>query len=232
MILSMLLAHLVADYILQWDSLAAWKARELKGVLVHGLVVTIVTWLFALPFDASWWQGVLFISIVHILIDAVQLYLKPPIPALFRFALDQLAHFTVIGLALWWGGYLALPALTGQIVTMINSDRLLVYLIAYAFVTMPAWVVVKFLAYGLVKGSPPRFPGISNKYLGILERLLITTFVALGQFVVVPLIAFPRLLLEWPEVMAEQEETAVYMAELLASVSVAVAIGLALSQLT
>jgi len=232
MILSMLLAHLVGDYILQWDSLAAWKARELKGVLVHGLVITIVTWLFALPFDANWLAGVLFISLAHIAIDAVQLYIKLPIPALFRFLLDQVAHFTVIGLALYWGGYLVMPTLIIQGSEILNSDRLLVYLIAYAFVTMPAWVVVKFMAYGLVKGSPPRFPGISNKYLGILERLLITTFVALGQFTVIPLIAFPRLFMEWPQVTAEHEETAVYLAELLASVCLAVAIGLVLGQMS
>ena len=56
MIIAMFLAHLVGDYILQWDSLALWKSRELKGVLAHGLVVTFVTFLFILPFEPTWWQ--------------------------------------------------------------------------------------------------------------------------------------------------------------------------------
>jgi hypothetical protein len=230
MTIAMFLAHLVGDYILQWDSLALWKSRELKGVLAHGLVVSLVTWLFGLAFDPTWWQGILFICAAHILIDASQLYIKPPILPLFRFMLDQLAHFTVIILALAWGGYLTWPTLTADFAAILQNDRLLLYLLGYAFITMPAWVVVKFTAYGLVKGSGPSFPGISNKYLGILERILITTFVMLGQFIIVPLVALPRLVMEWSQVN-DGEETAVYLTELLASVTLAVAIGLMLSQL-
>ncbi|MCP4427895.1 MAG: DUF3307 domain-containing protein [Chloroflexi bacterium] len=230
MTIAMLLAHLVGDYILQWDSLALWKSRELKGVLAHGLIVTFVTFLFILPFDPTWVYGAAFISVAHILIDAVQLRFKPPIPPLFRFILDQIAHFAVIILALTAGGYLVLPTLTADFVAILQDDRLLLYALGYAFITMPAWVLVKFAAYGLVKGSAPSFPGISNKYLGILERILITTFVMLGQFIVVPLVAAPRLALEWSRVN-DGEETAVYLVELLASVALAVAIGLILSQL-
>jgi hypothetical protein len=230
MIIAMLLAHLVGDYILQWDSLALWKSRELRGVLAHGLVVTFVTFLFILPFDPTWWQGAAFISILHIAIDAVQLRLRPPISPLFRFILDQIAHFTVIGMALVGGGYLAPASILPDLIHMLQNERIWLYLLGYAFVTMPAWVLVKFAAYGLVKGAPPAFPGISNKYLGILERVLITTFVALGQFILVPLIAIPRLVVEWPTVR-DGEETAVYLAEFLASITVAVLTGLAFTLL-
>jgi hypothetical protein len=230
MIIAMLLAHLVGDYILQWDSLALWKSRELKGVLAHGLVVTFVTFLFILPFDPTWWQGAAFISIAHIAIDAVQLRFKPPISPLFRFLLDQVAHFVVIFMALAAGGYLTMATIVPDVAQVLQNDRIWLYLLGYAFITMPAWVLVKFAAYGLVKGAPPAFPGISNKYLGIMERILITTFVALGQFILVPLIALPRLVVEWP-VVKGGEETAVYLAEFLASITVAVLIGLALSLL-
>jgi len=53
MVIAMYLAHLVGDYVLQWDALARWKSRELKGVLAHGMIVLIVTWLLSLPFDAG-----------------------------------------------------------------------------------------------------------------------------------------------------------------------------------
>jgi hypothetical protein len=215
---------------LQWDRLALWKSRELKGVLAHGLVVSFVTFLFILPFNPTWWQGAAFISLGHIVIDAVQLWVKPPILPLFRFILDQIAHFVVIVVALVAGGYLTPTMLAAGVIPAIYNDRLWLYLLGYAFVTMPAWVLVKFAAYGLVKGSAPAFPGISNKYLGILERILITTFVALGQFILVPLIAIPRLVVEWP-VVKDGEETAVYLAEFLASITLAVLIGLALSLL-
>lgn len=224
MIIAMFLAHLVGDYILQWNSLAAWKSREMKGVIVHCLVVFTITWLFILPFDANWWPWVIFIGVAHFLIDAIQLRFKLPIPELARFSLDQLAHFIVITVALAGGGYLDLTALLQSSQTVLQSDLLLIYLLGYAFVTMPAWVLVKFTAYGLVQGSAPHF-GDSSKYLGIMERLLMTTFVALGQYLLVPVVILPRLLMEWRQV-ANDERAPVYLAELLTSVILAVIVGL------
>lgn len=225
----MFLAHLVGDYILQWNHLAAWKSRALQGVLVHCLIVFAVTWLFALPFAPGWWSGVAFIGVTHFLIDAAQLRLRSFATPLFRFILDQVAHFTVILTALAAGGFLSIPHVTNRLAQALQSERFLTYLLGYAFVTMPAWVLIKFLVYGLVKGSAPEF-GDGSKYPGILERLLITTFIALGQFLLVPLVAAPRFVLEWPQVAGGDRST-LYVAELLASVTLAVAIGLLLSLL-
>jgi hypothetical protein len=226
MIIAMFFAHLVGDYILQWNSLAAWKSRALAGVTAHCLVVLAVTWLFILPFNPDWWPWVIAIGTAHFLIDAVQLRVKLPVPELARFALDQAAHVLIITLALAGGGYLDLAALMQNSLATLQSDLLLIYLLGYAFVTMPAWVLVKFTAYGLVQGSAPQF-GDSSKYLGIMERLLMTTFVALGQFFLVPIVILPRLLMEWSQV-ANNERAPVYLAELLASVILAVLVGLLL----
>ncbi|MBK7897048.1 MAG: DUF3307 domain-containing protein [Candidatus Promineifilaceae bacterium] len=224
MVIAMFLAHLVGDYIFQWNSLAAWKSRALSGVIVHCLVVLGVTWLFILPFDPNWWPWVLAIGIAHFLIDAIQLRVKLPIPELARFSLDQAAHFLVITLALAGGGYLDVAALLQNGLALLQSDLLLIYLLGYAFVTMPAWVLVKFTAYGLVQGTAPQF-GDASKYLGIMERLLMTTFVAIGQYLLIPLVILPRLLMEWPQV-ANDERAPVYLAELLASVTLAVLVGI------
>ncbi|MCP4362424.1 MAG: DUF3307 domain-containing protein [Chloroflexi bacterium] len=224
MILAMILAHLVGDYILQWNSLAAWKAREMKGVIVHCLVLTAVTLLFAALIDPTFLPWAIFISVMHFLIDTFGLKFKLPISPLGRFTVDQLAHFAVIFIALAGGGYIDLGFLSGSLTQGLQSDRLMLYLMGYAFVTMPAWILVKFTAYGLVKGTAPEF-GDNSKYLGIFERLLIVTFVALGQFYLAPLIILPRFVMEWPQVV-RTEQTAVYLAELLSSVIMAVAIGL------
>jgi hypothetical protein len=72
MIVAMFMAHLPGDFVLQWARLAQWKSRELQGVLFHGLAVTAVTWLFALPLATNWWQGVLFNGWAHTALDAVQ----------------------------------------------------------------------------------------------------------------------------------------------------------------
>ena len=155
--------------------------------------------------------------------------MKPKIAPLARFSLDQFTHVLIILIALNMGGYIELSTTLAEFITVFQDQRNLLYLLGYAFVTMPAWVVIKFMAYGLVKGSAPEFGG-NSKYLGIFERVLMTTFVALGQFLLVPLVAAPRLVMEWRQISAE-EQTAVYIAELLASVILAVSIGLALSSL-
>lgn len=224
MIIAMFLAHLVGDYILQWNSLAAWKSRAIKGVVVHCLIVLAVTWLFILPFNSSWWPWVMFIGTTHFFIDAFQFKMKLSIPELARFSLDQAAHFVIIIVALAGGGYLDLTAVWQSTTAVMQSDLLLIYLFGYAFVTMPAWVLVKFTAYGLVQGSAPQFGG-SSKYLGIMERLLITTFVAVGQYGLIPIVILPRLLMEWPLVIHE-ERTSVYLAELLGSVILALFVGI------
>lgn len=185
MTIAMILAHLVGDYILQWNRLAQWKSRDLKGVAVHCLIVLAVTWLFSLPFDPHWWPWVLFIGGLHFVIDAGQLLWQPRLAPLARFTLDQAAHFGVILLALVAGGAVDVSSITAVLLTFLQDEQQLLYLLGYAFVTMPAWVVVKFVAYGLVNGSTPEF-GDNGKYLGILERLLMTTFVALGQFLPLP----------------------------------------------
>lgn len=102
----MFLAHLVGDYVLQWDALAQWKSRELKGVIVHSAVLFVVTALFALPIAPGWWQGVVFIGVSHFAVDAAQFFFRPTLSPLLRFFIDQLLHLFFILLALVWGGYL------------------------------------------------------------------------------------------------------------------------------
>ena len=230
MVIAMFLAHLVGDYILQWDALAQWKSRELKGVIAHSIVLFAVTALFALPFAPMWWSGVLLISISHFLIDAAQFYIKPSFPPIVRFFIDQTLHIAIILIALVGGGYLAWGHLWEGFVASAQQTPLLTALLGYAFVTMPTWVLLKFLVYGLVKRQPPDFPAGPSKYVGITERVLITTLVIFGQVLLVPLVALPRLIVEWPRVVRGGADT-VYLAELISSVILAVAVGFGLSAL-
>ncbi len=226
----MFLAHLVGDYVLQWDALAQWKSRELRGVIVHSVVLFAVTALFAFVIEPGWWAGVLLISISHFAVDAAQFLFRPTLPPLLRFFIDQFLHLFFILLALVWGGFLTWGNLLADITAGARETPLLTALLGYAFITMPTWVLLKFVVYGLVKGEPPNFPAGPNKFVGITERVLITTLVLFGQVLLVPLVALPRLVMEWPRVIRGGGDT-VYVAELISSMIMAVAVGLALSTL-
>ncbi len=230
MIIAMFLAHLVGDFILQSDTLAQWKSKELQGVLVHGIIVTAVTWLFALPFAPGWWQGILFIGIAHTAIDAFQWRHTLPIPPLFRFLLDQFLHLLVIIIALSAGGYIQLNTLSSDFQSGIRDYYHLVYLLGYIFLTMPAWVLLKFVGYALIKRSAPSFLDGNGKYMGMIERLLVATFVIMGQFLLVPFVAIPRLFFEWRQSGSKDRRT-LFMFELVGGASLAILIGLILRRL-
>ena len=231
MITAVFLAHLVGDYILQWNALALWKSRALRGVLVHGAIVWLTTWLITALFDPAWWPWALGLGITHTVVDALPLWLGKYVTPLQRFVLDQAAHFSLMLLALGASGYLGEARVAEGLGAALQDYRLLTFTLGYAFITMPAWVLVEFVVYGAVRGPAPDFPPAANKFLGILERGLITTCVVLGQYALVPVVALPRLVFTGRSVLSAQPQRSLpYVAELLTSVALAVAIGLWLRQ--
>jgi hypothetical protein len=233
----MLLAHLVGDYVLQWDRLANWKSREVKGALVHGLVVIIVTWLISLAFDPAWWPWALFIGLTHTAIDAANPLLLRRMPpslaartALPRYVVDQTLHLGIILFALSVSGHWPGLSPLADVTALFQQHRALAFVLGYVFLSLPAWILVEFFVYGLLRGSAPDLQSAPDRYVGALERSLIATFVVLGQFVLVPLAALPRLIFERPHVR-RAPRVKLYLAEVMGSTALAIGIGLALRAL-
>ncbi len=234
MVVAMLLAHLIGDFVLQWNKLAYWKSQATMGAFVHGLLVLAVTVLLALPFDATWWPWAALIGATHIIIDTGQQWLKTRQPQevrgpspLTRFLLDQAIHLGIIVIVLGATGYLDLSQPWLGVAVSWESQWWLLLILGYVFITMPAWVLIELCVSALVSDTPPNFADTHHKYSAILERSLITTFVILGQFLLVPLVTMPRLLLTGPQ-MRRSQPPARDLVELLASMCVAVTIGLLL----
>ncbi len=237
MIIAMLLAHLTGDYVLQWDSLARWKSISLKGAICHGSIVLAVTLLFAVLINPLWWPWALFIGLAHMVIDASWVVFnrrftpRSGLYGLARLLIDQTLHFAVILFALFASGYVTPIGLPGTIGREIQTQRLWVIALGYVLVSMPAWIFIEFIFYGLINGSAPDFSRVGKyKYVGSLERGLITTFVATGQFMLVPVVALPRLVLESPHYFGNSR-TLLYLGEWLGSLAVAVLMGLVLGRM-
>lgn len=227
MVTAMLLAHLVGDFILQFDSVARWKSESFTGVVVHSLIVTAVTLLFGLAVDPAWWPWLLVISFAHFVIDSIGYYRRPPIKPLYWFLIDQSGHLLIIFAALVAGGILTTQQMSGSVGRLFQNQDLMLLLLGYAFLTMPAWVTLKFISYGLIDNSGPRFLDGTNRYVGMIERMLVATFVLTGQYLLIPLAAAPRLLFDWP-LLFRRENRQVYFFEAFASTALAVCIGLML----
>jgi hypothetical protein len=237
MIIALLLAHLVGDYVLQWDALAAWKGRAVKGALFHGSIVLAVTLLFAVLIDPAWWPWALLIGFTHMTIDASwvvfnrRLASRNGLYGLVRLLTDQTLHLAVILGAIILSGYTTPIGLPGTLVTEVQTHRLWAIVLGYVLISLPAWIFLEFVLYGLINGSAPDFNRVRHyKYVGSLERSLIATFVATGQFMLVPVVALPRLVLESPQYFGNNRTT-LYVAEWLGSLALAVLIGLALGRM-
>ena len=236
MIIAMLLAHLLGDYVLQWDTLAAWKSQSMKGAAFHGTIVLGVTLLAAVLIDPAWWAWALLIGLIHIAIDISWVSLNRRYAGrgrygLMRLLIDQSLHIAVIFGAIILSGYAAPIGLPGTIELEVHTQRLWTIALGYVLISIPAWIFIEFIFYGLINGSAPDFSRVRKyKYVGTLERGLIVTFVATGQFGLVPVVALPRLVLESPQYFGNNRST-LYLAEWLGSLGLAVLIGLALGHM-
>jgi hypothetical protein len=229
MLQAMLLSHLIGDYVLQTDSLARWKSRSVWGVIVHGGLVTLSTWLCSLPFASGWWPYALAIGALHALIDLLRVKVGRVGPAaeLLLFLGDQVAHGVVIVLVLRWSGWLAPRPAHTALGIWLQEGRRMAFIMGYVLLSNPAWVLVHFLVEGMgaVSKSLPGRPG--EKYLGMVERGLIATLVLAGQFLLVPLVVAPRLALDGASSHVSEERIG-YLEEMLISAGLALAVGLAL----
>lgn len=189
----MVLAHLLGDYLLQFDIIARWKIRSLWGVAAHGGIVTVCTLVCAVIVDVTWWPYALLIGILHTLIDVVKARLikaKNTHQEMAYFLLDQVAHAVVIVLivflsraASWNAG---MPARWGI------SPVVLWATLGYLLLLQPAWVTLRMLVRGLWGADAAPYLGAGEKFPPMLERVLVATLVAIGPFYLAPLVLLPR----------------------------------------
>ena len=233
-LLKMLLAHLVGDYVVQGDRIANWKARAVAGVLVHGLIVTLVTVAFAFPLDADLENlyAALAIGGIHTFIDLTnfigtqRINKKDGLSSFVLFLCDQVAHIlSIIGVSAALG---VLPT-SAEIITILHTNRLLTLAFAYVFISMPAWVLITF-AIGSIRRTGPDFVSATQrKYMTIFERGIIMTLLLFGQIFLMPLIAIPRLLQDHSAVEGTSKRA--YVGEWVLSIILTLAVAFAVQQL-
>lgn len=197
MLYAMLLAHLLGDYLLQWEFIARWKARSLMGVLAHGGIVTLTALACTVLVDPSWWPYALLIGMSHTAIDAVRarlVHTPHPTWELAWYLLDQLAHLAVIVLVVIWSGGPQWAELAGT-AEWLADPRMLVCVIGYLLLANPAWVLVRFTVRGVWGPDAAPHLGEGEKYGPMVERLLIATLILIGQFHLAPLVLLPRRLM-------------------------------------
>lgn len=184
----LIFASLLADFVFQPSSLVMWKQRQFRGLLVHIVIVFLVSLLVGQGFWSRRYVGLTAaLALVHLSIDWAKIVIDRQAPygywPLGTFVGDQALHLLVILLLLAPFGYL-LPVTNVQAVQFLFDNPVHVGVVSLYIVSVLAGsVVVRFIVqpFQVDVGDRPGLLG-AGAYIGMVERFLLTTLVAAGQF--------------------------------------------------
>lgn len=180
-LIKLIAAHLVGDFILQSDKMCAEKFSHDRTVRyrvlsVHAIIQAALSYIFV----AEWtnWFVPLVIGVSHFMIDLIKTYLKWK--DLVGFVCDQLAHYCAI-FVLW---LIVFSNHDFDSATEIFSANVWVVATAYIAILSPTSVLIRyFVKYEKWLPADASLAGLPNagKWIGYLERILILTFVLTGN---------------------------------------------------
>ncbi|PQA93097.1 hypothetical protein B0A69_13140 [Chryseobacterium shigense] len=176
----LILAHLLGDFVLQPNSWVADKEnRKLKSphLYVHVLIHTVLSFVFLWNTDL-WWVS-LVIGATHFIIDASKLVFQNVKNKKAWFFIDQLLHILVIlGISFYFKEFNF---------DFLSNNEFLKILMAALFLTTPASIFIKIVLSSWTPApetqSSLQTESLSSagKYIGILERLLVFTFIMVNH---------------------------------------------------
>lgn len=224
MFLCLLLAHLVADFILQSNSICNDKSERRwrsQYQYWHSVLVFVISWLAVLDLH-FWWLAVI-IGISHFFIDIWKSYREESVT---WFILDQIMHLLVIAFVSWlWVSHHDWSIPFG-----IRADYVAV--VAAAIICWkPANILIKLvLKHYSVNVPKDNVDGFNaGALIGTIERWLILIFVYLQRYDALGLLVAAKSIIRYSE--KDTAKTEYVLAGTLLSIFIAVIAGLLLNWL-
>lgn len=175
------MAHLLGDFVLQpnsWVSDKENKKLKSKYLYLHVLIHTVLSLVFLRNLEL-WWVAVT-IGITHFIIDVSKLRFQNIKTKKRWFFIDQALHIAVIaGVAFYFNEFNF---------EFLKDQNLLKIAMAALFLTSPASIFIKILlsSWTPVPETQTNIQTESlssaGKYIGILERLLVFTFIMVNHW--------------------------------------------------
>lgn len=180
-LIKLIIAHFIGDFLLQpksWieekENKKAASTKLYLHVLIHGFLIIILLWNF------GYWLLALLLMISHGTVDAVKLYAQKERNKTAWFLIDQGLHILNI-LVLWILFFKPEYDWTAWY----NNPIVWIYSAALLFVTIVSGIMMQVLMSNWSKSLRESHEASLNnagKYIGILERLFIFTFVVTGHW--------------------------------------------------
>lgn len=180
-LIKLILAHFIGDFILQpksWvEEKEKFKAKSNKlylHILIHGLLVLLILW------DFNYWLLALLLMVLHGIIDVIKLYAQKESSKSNWFLIDQVLH--IISIVILWGLFLK-PEF--NINTLLVDTCIWIYSVAILFITVVSGILMRELMSSWSKAlndSNEESLNNAGKYIGMLERIFVFTFVVTGNW--------------------------------------------------
>ena len=202
LLIRLIMAHLLSDFVFQptkWvidkDAKGFRSGFLYRHLLVTAFVAMILVW------DFSWLLPVGIITVIHGVTDGVKSRINRHSPAysstIYLFLTDQVIHLLTISIV-----WLLFTSQSGifytQLTLVLQNQKFWIYLVGYTWITIPLAVIIGKITEGWsnelnVANYPNTSSGSSGtygkhglknagKWIGIIERILILTFVINQQF--------------------------------------------------
>jgi len=176
----LLIAHLLGDFLLQKNK---WINDRLKNkwnagsLYFHIFIISALTYLFSGRYNNFWIPAI--IMVTHYFTDVWKSYKGD---VLRFFIIDQFIHLFVILFA-WYLYVTPEFDLIGLSKEMLINPAILIIILMYIFVVWPAgYLIAKITKPWQEQLVPGKGLKDAGRWIGMIERILILTFVLINQF--------------------------------------------------
>lgn len=177
-LIKLLSAHLFGDFFLQPNRWVAEKEdKKLKSGKLYLHVAVHIGLIFLMFLDVSVFPQALIIGASHLVIDACKLQFQKPSTKRLWFFADQLMHLLVI-VTVWF----AFSTEANVDIALLQNEKLWLYLFGALFLTSPTAVIIRVAIARFIPDKNTMSLHNAGKFIGILERLLIYTFITTQHF--------------------------------------------------
>jgi hypothetical protein len=191
LILLLVIAHLLSDFILQPQS---WSDKKEDKILtshhiIHAIIVGCVSYL--LSFDIGFWKAAILLSVIHLLTDMLKSWLIARNNEKNYFFFDQFIHLvSIVVIASAYTHYCTLDFILDF------ETKTIAIITGFVFCAKPSNIFIKYLLKAFSVETPeepsekPDDVSLPNagKLIGIVERFLALALIIMGQYAAVGLI--------------------------------------------
>ncbi|MCL5037223.1 MAG: DUF3307 domain-containing protein [Chloroflexi bacterium] len=199
----LILAHLLADFAFQTDYIYRIKTRGWAGLIIHGLVFALSSFVLCAPVIADVFWPVLLITVFHVVVDWSKIHLisKLKIGYTLSFLLDQAMHIGVILLLIPLGiadkvQYYWERWLSGgwEWFNILKYDQPLVIISGFIITMFAGVILINCIESDLHPGRKKILEAPFRRYYGMFERGALLAAALWSSMWVVPLVFLPRII--------------------------------------